>query len=243
MLTPGLVDDRGSLKQPARPRVGEWVQCSPAHLTSCSFDLSTYKSLLRRRRVLLARYRRCRSRQHTRVAQIRSVGQAWRSHGPELSSGAVRPWPPFAATAVRAGGQYIKLRFPGPRVHACSAIKPRTHSAARSREARTAPRAHVAARPDALAHRCCDNINGPRGHPLWWVEASVGTLEQTCLLSEGFSILMFIFTMWIVTQNRRRRRLNYGMVGAACAILALSTAVRHTSCPAPVRADYKAHRK
>ena len=48
---------------------------------------------------------------------------------------------------------------------------------------------------------------------------------------------MFIFTMWIVLQNRRRRRLNHGMVGAACAILALSTAVRRdllrTRVPGP----------
>lgn len=42
----------------------------------------------------------------------------------------------------------------------------------------------------------------------------------------GFSILMFIFTLWIVLQNRRRRRLSFGMVSAACAILLLSSAVR-----------------
>ena len=41
----------------------------------------------------------------------------------------------------------------------------------------------------------------------------------------GFSILMFIFTMWIMLQNRRRRSLNRGMLSAACALLVLSTAV------------------
>ena len=41
----------------------------------------------------------------------------------------------------------------------------------------------------------------------------------------GFSVLMFIFTMWIMLQNRRRRNLNKGMLGAACALLVLSTAV------------------
>lgn len=57
----------------------------------------------------------------------------------------------------------------------------------------------------------------------------VRNLHLTCLRTEGFSVLMFIFTMWIVLQNRRRRRLNHGMVAAACAVLALSTAVRHRS--------------
>jgi hypothetical protein len=46
----------------------------------------------------------------------------------------------------------------------------------------------------------------------------------------GFSILMFIFTMWIVLQNRRRRRLNRGMLGAGCALLILSTAVCCNLC-------------
>ena len=41
----------------------------------------------------------------------------------------------------------------------------------------------------------------------------------------GFSVLMFIFTMWIMLQNRKRRNLNKGMLGAACMLLVLSTAV------------------
>ena len=41
----------------------------------------------------------------------------------------------------------------------------------------------------------------------------------------GFSVLMYIFTMWILLQNRKRRRLNHGMLYAATALLILSTAV------------------
>ncbi|GJE99987.1 hypothetical protein PsYK624_162650 [Phanerochaete sordida] len=52
--------------------------------------------------------------------------------------------------------------------------------------------------------------------------AIISTVLEAILY--GFSLLMFIFTLWIVLQNRRRRKLNHGMVGAACAILALSTA-------------------
>lgn len=44
----------------------------------------------------------------------------------------------------------------------------------------------------------------------------------------GFSVLMYIFTMWILLQNRKRRRLNHGMLYAATALLVLSTAVRAT---------------
>ncbi|KAI9066153.1 hypothetical protein FKP32DRAFT_1566382 [Trametes sanguinea] len=40
----------------------------------------------------------------------------------------------------------------------------------------------------------------------------------------GYSVLLFILTMWILVRNRRRRRLNYGMLAASCALLLLSTA-------------------
>ncbi|GJE93982.1 hypothetical protein PsYK624_101490 [Phanerochaete sordida] len=40
----------------------------------------------------------------------------------------------------------------------------------------------------------------------------------------GFSVLMFIFTMWIMLQNRKRRHLNKGMLAASCALFLLSTA-------------------
>ncbi|KIP01634.1 hypothetical protein PHLGIDRAFT_112895 [Phlebiopsis gigantea 11061_1 CR5-6] len=57
------------------------------------------------------------------------------------------------------------------------------------------------------------------------------TLSEAAILSTvlegilyGFSVLMFIFTMWIMSQNRRRRSLNKGMLSAACALLILSTA-------------------
>ncbi|KIP01643.1 hypothetical protein PHLGIDRAFT_131166 [Phlebiopsis gigantea 11061_1 CR5-6] len=52
--------------------------------------------------------------------------------------------------------------------------------------------------------------------------AIISTILEAILY--GFSILMFIFTLWIVLQNRRRRRLSFGMVSAACAILLLSSA-------------------
>lgn len=53
----------------------------------------------------------------------------------------------------------------------------------------------------------------------------------------GFSVLMFIFTMWIVLSNRRRRRLNYAMLSAAWAIFVLSTAVRLNRVRCTMRAD------
>lgn len=57
------------------------------------------------------------------------------------------------------------------------------------------------------------------------------SLQQAGILSTvleailyGFSVLMFIFTMWIMLQNRKRRHLNKGMLGASCALFLLSTA-------------------
>ncbi|KAI0655014.1 hypothetical protein C8Q70DRAFT_457848 [Cubamyces menziesii] len=49
---------------------------------------------------------------------------------------------------------------------------------------------------------------------------------STCLegILYGYSILLFTLTMWILVRNRNRRRLNYGMLAASCALLVLSTA-------------------
>jgi len=40
----------------------------------------------------------------------------------------------------------------------------------------------------------------------------------------GGSVLMFVFTMWIILANRKRRRVNWGMMLASCALFIFSTA-------------------
>ncbi|EJC99740.1 uncharacterized protein FOMMEDRAFT_148592 [Fomitiporia mediterranea MF3/22] len=54
-------------------------------------------------------------------------------------------------------------------------------------------------------------------------EAGIISTTMEALLY-GFSLLMFILTLWILTRNRERRRLNHGMIITACSLQFLATA-------------------
>ncbi|KAL5526960.1 hypothetical protein ACEPAF_8689 [Sanghuangporus sanghuang] len=54
-------------------------------------------------------------------------------------------------------------------------------------------------------------------------EAAIISTTMEALLY-GFSLLMFILTLWILLQNRYRRRPNYLLISAACALEALALA-------------------
>ncbi|EJC99742.1 uncharacterized protein FOMMEDRAFT_170331 [Fomitiporia mediterranea MF3/22] len=49
----------------------------------------------------------------------------------------------------------------------------------------------------------------------------ISTIMEALLY--GFSVLMFLLTLWILTRNRTRRRMNYGMIVIACSLQVVGT--------------------
>ena len=70
-------------------------------------------------------------------------------------------------------------------------------------------------------HRCY-NINSAGRHFIWWVlQCSLDCKANR----SGFSVLMFVGTMWALTHKRRMQEINRPIVAVAILLLLLSTSV------------------